>query len=638
MTRKKNPTQKKTDAPPDSMPADTPGTTPDSQPGNNTRLIAILLGVAVLGCAILLGFLLPMFMPAPAPAMGSGNLTVYFFYGEECPHCHNVTPLVRSLRDKYPDVGFQLLEIWHNDTNNALYKLLNHKLGLELVGVPQVIVGNVSLVGEDQIHNGLEQAILAQKGNLTGTSMVGAEPVYGSAGTNATITATYFYGNGCSHCEAVKPLIADLEARYPDLRIEMLEINDNPENRRKFLAIPLPEGEGTERRIPAIFIGSHAMIGEEEVQAHFEEYILAEKERMASGTPASLENQTAPSSGLSVRALYFYSDSCSHCEKIKPVLANISARYPDLTLTRHEVNHDAESRELFNELSSLYGIQNPGIPTIFIGNGILVGEAEITAKFEGEILAERQRVASGIPSRLANLTPAGPGSQPATPAFSPFMVIGAALVDSMNPCGLSVLVFLLISMAAAGDRKRILLVGGTYIAAMFLFHLLVGIGLFSAFALSGLAKPFSIIGGIIALVLGIITLIDVLRNRETYLLSIPESGKGMLGTYIRQATMPAAFVLGILAGILGFSCTGGIYISILGLMGRDMTVMAGLPWLVLYNIVFVLPLVLVTLLAAYGISPERAESWRTTNKRAVRVVIGLILVALGVIILSGWLG
>jgi cytochrome c biogenesis protein CcdA len=173
---------------------------------------------------------------------------------------------------------------------------------------------------------------------------------------------------------------------------------------------------------------------------------------------------------------------------------------------------------------------------------------------------------------------------------------------------------------------------------MFLFHLLVGIGLFSAFALSGLAKPFSFIGGAIALILGIVTLADVLRNKETFLLSIPESRKGLLGTYIRKATLPAAFVLGILAGVLGFSCTGGIYISILGLMGRNMTFMAGLPWLILYNLVFVLPLVLITLLFAYGISPDRAERWRTENKRTVRMIIGVIMVVLGLVILFGWLG
>jgi cytochrome c biogenesis protein CcdA/thiol-disulfide isomerase/thioredoxin len=614
---------------------------PDNKPAI-PGIAAILLAVIIIGGVLVLGAYLLNFIPsAPAPEAQSGsNLTVYFFYGTECPHCHNVTPYVESLRDKYPDVSFRFLEIWHSETNNSFQRLLNHKLGLEATGVPQVIVGNVSLLGEDKIETGLEKAILAQKGNLTGSSQVGAVPVYGSpAGTDTTIHATYFYGNGCSHCEAVKPLLADLEAQYPELRIEMLEINDNKTNRALFLATPIPQGSGSERSIPAIFIGGNALIGETEVKDHFEERILAEKERIASGTPAPLSTPGVPAAGNgSIPAVYFYSDSCSHCEKVKPIIANISARYPDLRLSQLEINHNADNRQLFNEISSRYGIANPGVPTVFIGSGVLIGESEIANQFEPAILAERQRIASGIPANHINMTPVNSGIPPAAPALSPYMVVFAALVDSMNPCGLSVLVFLLISMAAAGNRKRILLVGGTYIAAMFLFHLFVGIGLFSAFALSGLSKPFSIIGGIIALVLGIITLADVLRNRETYLLSIPESGKGLLGTYIRKATLPAAFILGILAGILGFSCTGGIYISILGLMGRDMTIMTGLPWLVLYNIVFVLPLVLVTLFAAYGISPERAERWRTGNKRMVRVIIGIILVALGLLILSGWMG
>lgn len=304
-----------------------------------------------------------------------------------------------------------------------------------------------------------------------------------------------------------------------------------------------------------------------------------------------------------------------------------------------EVNENRTNLEKFAAMRLQYGLGTEGsLPTIFIGKDALVGEIEVKDHFEEKILAEKQRLASGTLASPVNLTPVGPGSPLVTPALNPFMVVFAALVDSTNPCGLSVLVFLLISMAAAGNRKRILLVGGVYIAAMFLFHLLVGIGLFSAFSLSGLAKPFAIIGGAIALILGIITLADVLRNKESYLLSIPESGKGMLGTYIRKATLPAAFILGILAGILGFTCTGGIYISILGLMGRDMTVMAGLPWLILYNLIFVLPLVLITLLVAYGISPERADRWRTENKRTLRVIIGIILVVLGLVILFGWFG
>jgi cytochrome c biogenesis protein CcdA/glutaredoxin len=516
--------EKKPGKKPDTIPDKQQKNSPGKKPDNSLRIIILLLAVAIIACAAIFGGqILQSIQSALQQGSGSDRITLYYFYGEECPHCHNVTPYINSLRGKYPDVDFQILETWHNNTNNKLLTLLNNKLGRQEVGVPEVIVGNVSLLGENEIKAGLEKAILAQKGNLTGSSQLGASPVIeSSAGANTTLSATYFYGNGCTHCENIKPLIAYIRARYPELQMEMLEIKDNRTNLERFLA--------TGRQ---------------------------------------------------------------------------------------------------------YGLGSVSTPTIFIGEYALVGETEVKDHFEEKILAEKQRIASGIP---ANMSPADPGSSSETPALSPFMVVFAALVDSANPCGLSVLVFLLISMAAAGDRKRILLVGGVYIAAMFLFHLLVGIGLFSALALSGLSKPFSLIGGAIALILGVVTLADVLRDKETFLLSIPESGKGLLGKYIRRATLPAVFILGILAGLLGFSCTGGIYISILGLMGRGMTVMAGLPWLVLYNIVYVLPLILVTLLVAYGLSPARADRWRTEHKRTIRVIIGVILVALGLVILFGWIG
>ena len=340
----------------------------------------------------------------------------------------------------------------------------------------------------------------------------------------------------------------------------------------------------------------------------------------------------------SITAFYFYGDGCSHCEKVKPLIADLEIRYPELNLTRFEIYNSAENRQKLIEMSGKYSIASPGVPLIFIGNVSLLGDDEITNRFESEIRIEKQRLASGNGTARPSTPVQDPTGTPGTPQLSLPLVIFAAIVDSINPCGLSVLVFLLIPMAAAGSRKRILLVGGAYITAMFLFHLLVGIGLFSVFSFSGLSREFAIIGGAVALLLGIITIADVLRNKETFILSIPESKKGMLGNYIRIASLPAAFVLGILAGILGFSCTGGIYISILGLMGREMMVMAGLPWLVLYNLVYILPLMLITLLVAYGISPERADSMRAEYKRTLRMVIGVILVALGAVILLGWMG
>ena len=97
-------------------------------------------------------------------APGPDNVTVYFFYGEECPHCHNIMPFIQNLSSKYPEVDFVMLETWHNETNNALFTSLNQKLGLQKSGVPEVIVvGNATpLIGDRDIPAYLEAVILEQ--------------------------------------------------------------------------------------------------------------------------------------------------------------------------------------------------------------------------------------------------------------------------------------------------------------------------------------------------------------------------------------------------------------------------------------------------------------------------------------------
>jgi len=314
----------------------------------------------------------------------------------------------------------------------------------------------------------------------------------------------------------------------------------------------------------------------------------------------------------------------------------LKEKYPELQVEALEIWYNQTNQQRFVEMSRQHGLQNAGIPLIIIGDTVLAGDVTITARLEESILLEKARLASCNTTASAPSAPAT-SCEPVT-TLTPQMIVVPALIDSLNPCALSVLVFLLVSIAAAANRRRILLIGGSYIAAVFLFHLLMGIGIFTFVTVTGFSKVFSLLGATVAVILGIITLSDVIRNRETFFLSVSKSGKGLMAQYIRLASIPAAFVLGVLAGLLGFSCTGGIYISILALMSRSLTFSAGLPYLLLYNIIFILPLVLVTLLAAYGMSPEKADSWRAEHKRTLRLVIGIVLVALGVVVFLGWFG
>jgi thiol-disulfide isomerase/thioredoxin len=116
-------------------------------------IVAVIAGAYVLSHPSLL---------SPDTGTEAGSLTVYFFYGEECPHCHVVMPLVTNLSVKYPEAHIRILEVWQNTANNELYTKVNGQLGIAPPGVPEVVIGDTVLIGDREIPGKLEQLIIEQ--------------------------------------------------------------------------------------------------------------------------------------------------------------------------------------------------------------------------------------------------------------------------------------------------------------------------------------------------------------------------------------------------------------------------------------------------------------------------------------------
>jgi len=114
--------------------------------------------VAVIAGAYVLSH--PSLRSPGAGTVPGNSLTVYFFYGEECPHCHVVMPLVINLSVKYPDAHIRILEVWHDTANNELYTKVNKQLGIAPPGVPEVVIGDTVLVGDRDIPEKLEDLII----------------------------------------------------------------------------------------------------------------------------------------------------------------------------------------------------------------------------------------------------------------------------------------------------------------------------------------------------------------------------------------------------------------------------------------------------------------------------------------------
>ncbi|MEN6442300.1 MAG: cytochrome c biogenesis protein CcdA [Methanoregula sp.] len=295
-----------------------------------------------------------------------------------------------------------------------------------------------------------------------------------------------------------------------------------------------------------------------------------------------------------------------------------------------EVYHNSTNQQTFSRMIQAFGIPSPGVPTLIIGSHALVGEGQIREDLEQAILEQQQGVVPGSPS---NVSASGNCPGVATALTLP-LIISCALIDSVNPCAFSVLIILLLSIVSLQSRRQVLMVGSTYIIAVFCFYFLSGIGIFSFVHVSGISSLIATAAAILSIILGIVNIIDTLRHKQGFILAIPESRKPLIDRYIKVATLPAAFVLGVLVGIFELPCTGGIYLAILGLMSNSLTLSQGLPYLVLYNFIFILPLILILLLVVFGIPPEQVNMWRLENRRMLRLAIGIAMILVGIIILA----
>jgi cytochrome c biogenesis protein CcdA len=330
---------------------------------------------------------------------------------------------------------------------------------------------------------------------------------------------------------------------------------------------------------------------------------------------------------------YFYGIGCSHCANVADsgVLEKVS-EIDGINLVKHEVYYDAKGQERFKEIQDFLNVKanERGVPFLMINCSgkytYLVGDVPIinnVEKYASTCNFEQAQTNSTTPIISDKQITLG-------------SIIIAALIDSVNPCAFGVLIFLLISLLKVGSSKRALRYGLLYTFIVFIVYFLAGFGIFKVIqTLSFLNKFVYIIAGLLVLTFGIIEFVDYFRarNDKKAILKIPTSAKPMLERITQKGTIFAIITLGVLVSLFELPCTGGIYLAILSLMAKHQTFAWG--YLFLYNLIFVLPLIVITLVVYKGMSPERLQRWTNGEKKWMRLAAGVVLVLLGLYLLKG---
>lgn len=217
-------------------------------------------------------------------------------------------------------------------------------------------------------------------------------------------------------------------------------------------------------------------------------------------------------------------------------------------------------------------------------------------------------------------------------ALLPIVVI-AALIDSINPCAFSILLLTIAFLVSMGKlRAGILKIGGAYIFGIFAAYFLIGLGILRAFEVFNIPGFMGKAGAVLLVIVGVVVLLGVLFPAFPVKFKIPTIAHRRIALLMEKGSMPSALLLGGLVGMVEFPCTGAAYLMILGLLHDHRTYVEGLAYLLLYNAIFVLPLVAVLFLAGNEVVLSKIDMWRKEKTEEWKTYSAIAMITLGIII------
>lgn len=209
-----------------------------------------------------------------------------------------------------------------------------------------------------------------------------------------------------------------------------------------------------------------------------------------------------------------------------------------------------------------------------------------------------------------------------------------ALADSINPCAIAVLVMILTAILIQNPEKRskVLYGGLAFVAAVYMAYLFYGIIIIQFFKL--FAEMLRESSGyvykglaILAMVIGALNIKDFFYYKKGGIATeMPIFLRPKVKKIIKGVTSTTgAFVIGFIVTLFLLPCTIGPYIVASGLLA-SLGTLGALPWLLYYNIVFVLPMLIIVGLIYFGFKKvDQVSGWKERNIRKLHLIAGILL-------------
>jgi cytochrome c biogenesis protein CcdA/glutaredoxin len=649
-----------------------------------TGLCLLLLAVLPVGAEDVATHLAPVIeanasQVAPSNEAGKPVVRFLLFYGETCPHCHEVMEnYLPTVYEKYGDqVEYQYLEVW-SETDNYLAMLgLETKLGVpedRQGAVPALVIGDKVLIGSVEIPDKLETYIdqyLAQGGVDYPSLEDLPEVVLPTPGPAVQILV--FFDPNAADFDSLNSFISSLGQQYgSQLKAYAADVTQ-AETAQILTQIDAALGAGAPAAgTPQVLIDEQILVGMDEIERQLpglvDQYLaqggvalpslddLTAAGPAAPATPMPGATEPTPVAGATQPAdkpiylLYFFKTGCQECDRAKYDLNFIQQTYPQVQVVEKDIEQNQPLAEWLGEQLNVPAGERLASPAIFIGSDHLIGDQmalrdiQITVEkyvangaeptWEGFSATEQQQAEQSLVERYQSL--------------GTLTVLGAGLVNGLNPCAFVTIVFFLSYLAFMGRRGRdVLLVGVFFTLGVFIAYLAAGLGL------NQLLGPLSDVQAalkrwvfgftaLLCLALAGISLHDYIKARQgktdEMKLKLSLDLRRRVNKVIREgskmrAFFAVAFGIGAIVSLIQLTCTSPIYIGIMFLI-HDVPQMHANAYLylLLYNLAYVVPLIVVFSLAYFGTSSEQLGSFITRRTATIKLLTVAVF-----LLLAGWL-
>jgi hypothetical protein len=436
--------------------------------------------------------------------------------------------------------------------------------------------------------------------------------------------AVYVTGIGCPHCAEVDPLLfEEYTAKYPELTIIEYEIYQDRVNAG--ITVDYDAAYETGFGVPMLIIDDgEVIVGDKPILNGFDEAIansegscplLTGPQKFSNVNFATLPR--SPKIWTKNRILIPAEDNRDNTIAKKLLATN---NIPELLENYEYSKQDAE-------------------PVPYSG-----GEAE----FENAVIVGGWLIQwNGEDATGGTITDINDPLNPDNPTGSKLTIgklISLAIVDAINPCALAVLTLMLVSIMAynPGKKRKVLFAGLAFTLSVFLMYLVYGLIIIKFLQLVQAittARLYVYNGlAVVAIILGLLNIKDFIKYRPGTLgTEMPLFMRPKMQAIVSRVTSPrGAFIVGLFVTVFLLPCTIGPYVIAGGILSTYELIKT-IPPLLLYNFIFVLPMLVITVIIYKGMSRvDDVSEWKSKNIRYLHLIAGLIMFLLGVAMLMGW--